>query len=205
MTYQAAPVCPSCQPLPGRTCDSIGHPWMVRSWPALLWQSGTELPGPFQHQFSAETTPIQVEEGDAVRLRCGQTIWAAPAEGCRVRAALAWDWVMLRPGVLALADPIGLVTNLRLQDAAGQELPADESLRRLNRLLHAIDWQACVLRALPEEPAAGAEPAGWPVFSPDAAAPAAAAAAAQARPPVPATRAGPRRATPAPRLRGRVA
>ena len=63
-------------------------------------------------------------------------------------AGVAWDWVEVQEGVVAMADPLGLVTNLKLLDAKGEALSAFEVAVRLNGLVHALPWQNEVQRAL---------------------------------------------------------
>ena len=51
-------------------------------------------------------------------------------------------------GVVAMADPLGVVTNLKLLDARGEALSPFEVAVRLNGLVHALPWQNEVQRAL---------------------------------------------------------
>jgi hypothetical protein len=76
----------------------------------------------------------------------GQTVWAASAaEGA---AGMAWDWVQIARGVVAMADPMLVITNLRLLGSAGEVLTAHESACFLNELVSALPWQREVQRAL---------------------------------------------------------
>jgi hypothetical protein len=56
--------------------------------------------------------------------------------------------VQLHQGVVAMADPMGLVTNLMLLDARGEPIPALKATLRLNEIVHALPWQTEVERAL---------------------------------------------------------
>jgi hypothetical protein len=76
----------------------------------------------------------------------GQTLWADASE--RHSAGLAWDWVEIQDGVVAMADPLGLVTNIRLLDANGTELTDMEAAVQLNQLVHELPWQRVVKRTL---------------------------------------------------------
>lgn len=76
----------------------------------------------------------------------GQTLWADP-DGEHA-AGVAWDWIELRQGVYALADPLGLVSNLQFVDANGSALTPWETTRRLNELVRSLPWQAEVRRVL---------------------------------------------------------
>jgi len=58
------------------------------------------------------------------------------------------DWVEVQDGVVALADPFGLVTNLQLTDAEGHPLPSMQATIHLNEIVHTLPWQSEVQRAL---------------------------------------------------------
>lgn len=61
---------------------------------------------------------------------------------------MAWDWVQIACGVVAIADPMSVVTNVRLIGDEGEVLTAMESARFLNELVRALPWQQEVQRAL---------------------------------------------------------
>ncbi|HEY6512220.1 MAG TPA: DUF4902 domain-containing protein [Burkholderiaceae bacterium] len=84
--------------------------------------------------------------GDQVSRTSGQTIWAAAAADCP--AGMAWDWIQLSAGVVAMADPLSVVTNLRLVNTDGDTLTQLESLRCLNEVVHTLPWQDEVERVL---------------------------------------------------------
>jgi len=84
--------------------------------------------------------------GDHVSRTAGQTIWAGHSENGD--AGMAWDWVQLSRGIVAMADPMSVITNLRLLGPEGEELTAVESALHLNELVHALPWQDEVERAL---------------------------------------------------------
>jgi hypothetical protein len=115
--------------------------WIVCAWPPVLWQadSASRL-----HLVHLGTRVLHY--GDDAGPCTGQTLWG---EATRDRSAgVAWDWVELQQGVVAMADPLGLVTNLKLLDAKGEALSAFEVAVRLNGLVHALPWQNEVQRAL---------------------------------------------------------
>jgi len=116
-------------------------PWTVRAWPPLLCQVNNLRPLMLRHLGTRVTNP-----GDQVSRTSGQTIWAAAAaEG---QAGMAWDWIQLPAGVVAMADPLSVVTNLRLVNTEGDTLTALESLRCLNEVVHTLPWQDEVERVL---------------------------------------------------------
>ncbi len=79
----------------------------------------------------------------------GQTIWGGCSDDGE--AGVAWDWVQISSDVVAMADPMSVVTNLRLIGHEGEVLTALESARFLNEIVHALPWQSEVQRALQVE------------------------------------------------------
>ena len=62
----------------------------------------------------------------------------------------AWDWVLITRGVVAMADPMSVISNLRLVGDQGEVLTAQQSARFLNEIVRALPWQSEVQRALGE-------------------------------------------------------
>lgn len=117
-------------------------PWSLRAWPQLLWQAGQSA-GLQLHHLGTRITTVG---GDLSPGPAGQTMWGArAAEG---EAGVAWDWVQLSRGVVAMADPMSVVTNLRLVSEDGEELSTMEALRLLNSMVRQLPWQSEVARAL---------------------------------------------------------
>jgi hypothetical protein len=116
-------------------------PWTLHAWPTLLWQVGKQIPLQMHHLGTQIINP-----GDAMFRTVGQTIWAWHGEEGDV--GLAWDWVQLTRGVVAMADPMAVVTNLRLVGHEGEALTAFESARHINCIVHGLPWQHEVERAL---------------------------------------------------------
>ena len=94
-----------------------------------------------QHLGTQITNP-----GDAVFRTVGQTLWAWHDDDGDV--GIAWDWVQLTRGVVAMADPMAVVTNLRLVGEEGEVLTAVEAARHFNVIVHSLPWQQEVERAL---------------------------------------------------------
>jgi hypothetical protein len=106
-----------------------------------LWQAGRESQLRFHHLSTRVTLP-----GDRMSRTSGQTIWGGHSEDGE--AGVAWDWVQISSDVVAMADPMSVVTNLRLVGHEGEVLTALESARFLNEIVHALPWQTEVQRAL---------------------------------------------------------
>ncbi|MCU0918901.1 MAG: hypothetical protein MUF08_01150 [Burkholderiaceae bacterium] len=95
----------------------------------------------FHHLSTRVTLP-----GDKMSRTAGQTIWGGQSEDGE--AGVAWDWVQIAGDVVAMADPMSVVTNLRLVGEEGEVLTALECARFLNEIVHALPWQGEVQRAL---------------------------------------------------------
>jgi hypothetical protein len=106
-----------------------------------LWQVDKLQPLLLRHLGTRVTNP-----GDQVSRVSGQTIWATSA--ANGQAGMAWDWIQLSAGVVAMADPLSVVTNLRLVNPDGDALSPLESMRHLNEVVHALPWQGEVERVL---------------------------------------------------------
>jgi hypothetical protein len=84
--------------------------------------------------------------GDAVSPCSGQTLWGDAND--QQSAGVAWDWIELQRGVVAMADPMGLVTNLKLLDDRGEALSSAQAAVQLHQMVYALPWQSEVQRAL---------------------------------------------------------
>lgn len=116
--------------------------WSLRAWPPLLWQAGQERRVEFHHL----DTRIASFDSRRAGGTAGQTVWAGHAE--QGEAGVAWDWVQIAHGVVALADPMSVITNVRLIGDEGEVLTALQAARFLNELVHELPWQQQVQRAL---------------------------------------------------------
>ncbi len=115
--------------------------WIVYAWPRVLCET--------QHVPSLQLAHLSTQvlvAGDAENPAMGQTLWQG-AEGCAI-AGVAWDWVSLPPGLVAMVDPMALITNLQFVNRAGEVLAPLESARQLNEIVHALPWQYEVQRVL---------------------------------------------------------
>jgi len=115
--------------------------WIVYAWAPLLWQASAS---PRLHLVHLGTRVLTF--GDAESPCSGQTLWGDDSE--EHAAGVAWDWVELLQGVVAMSDPLGMVTNLRLIDSRGDVLSQTQVAVHLQPLVHALPWQKEVRRAL---------------------------------------------------------
>ena len=115
--------------------------WIVYAWPPVLCQASS---APQLHLVHLGTRVLTF--GDEAGPCSGQTLWGDASEDRS--AGVAWDWVELQEGVVAMSDPLGMVTNLRLLDARGEALSQIQVAAHLHQLVHALPWQTEVQRAL---------------------------------------------------------
>lgn len=118
--------------------------WNVDVWPPILWQADSV---PQLQLVHLETNVTNA--GDDEEPSSGQTVWGGPSLGGT--AGVAWDWVQMPPGVVAMVDPLTVITNLRLLGPRGQVLSALQAAPHLNEIVHALPWQDEVRRALQRE------------------------------------------------------
>jgi hypothetical protein len=115
--------------------------WIVYAWAPVLWQADR---APRLNLVHLGTHVLTFGDDDAP---CsGQTLWGDHSEECA--AGVAWDWVEVRQGVVAMSDPLGMITNLRFLDAHGEVMSQTQVAVHLQPLVHALPWQSEVERAL---------------------------------------------------------
>ena len=115
----------------------IATPWTLRAWPPLMRNVRGTNDMHFEHLSTRVTSP-----GD----RVGQTMWGSRcADG---ECGVAWDWVELPGHAVAMADPMAVVTNIRLLGDTGEVLTAQQAALYLNEIVHALPWQEEVQRVL---------------------------------------------------------
>jgi hypothetical protein len=86
-------------------------------------------------------------DGGGIQPTQGQTLWRRKDELGRL-CGLAWDWVRMPAGTVAIVDPMALITNLQFVSQRGEVLAPLESVRQLNEIVYALPWQDEVQRAL---------------------------------------------------------
>jgi hypothetical protein len=134
-------------PFIDRARPPMSPAWTLRAWPPVLWQADRHVPLHFVHRDTRVSTPGDTAASPGTTGAAGQTVWVGPL-GDGEQAGVAWDWVQLSPGVLAIADPMAVVTNLRLLGPDGEVLTAWQAARHLNAMVHGLPWQGEVERVL---------------------------------------------------------
>ena len=115
--------------------------WTVGAWPPVLWQPEKDAPPHFVHLGTHVAARFNADWP-----RTGQTVWGGRAG--ETAAGLSWDWIEVCDGIVAIADPMMMITNLRLLGPDGEVLTAHEIAPHLNDIVHRLPWQNEVLQAI---------------------------------------------------------
>lgn len=114
--------------------------WEITSWPGVLWKvPASRAVWPVFHHMGSDVRPDSDEYGRAV----GDTVWAARIDDDQI-FGLAWEWIEVKPGVPAIRDPNGFVSNVKLVSQDGDDLGELQSVVCLNGIVHSTDWQDTV-------------------------------------------------------------
>ncbi len=115
--------------------------WSLRAWPPIYWHSG-QAPSLELHHLGTCVTDVDEHQ----RATAGQTIWGG--SGAEGDAGMAWDWVRMPLGMVAMADPMCVVSNLCILNDLGEVLSASKAALVLNEIVYSLPWQTEVRRAI---------------------------------------------------------
>jgi hypothetical protein len=118
------------------------HAWQVLTWPRAFFT-------PTQWRaFVSRTRLLEASRIDAdASQNCseGIALWGLIEPERKV--GMAWDWREVKRGVLALSDPMRIVSNVMLVDSEGKCMPQSARLLHLNNAIASLCWQPAVMRA----------------------------------------------------------
>lgn len=115
--------------------------WNTLALPDVAWPQRRSLPARFRH---LHTTVEPME--DTVAQEIGYTAWQSVDGGHPVR--LGWDWALIDGGVVVVANPMSIHSNLRFTDDSGGPLMECRAVVQLHAIVHALPWQAAILKTL---------------------------------------------------------
>lgn len=113
--------------------------WMIKSWPIIDWFPPSPEDG--WPSFLHMSTHVR-QERRGTEPCVGNTVWVGSIDG--VYAGLAWEWVELRAGVLMLADPNSIITNIQVVGAGRRVVDPLDAAVSLSVILHGLPWQGSV-------------------------------------------------------------
>ena len=115
--------------------------WALNSWPTVFWRTNSRRRPRFMHLVTRVTSSPTI--GGPCQ---GHTVWGQlSGDG---DAGLAWDWVEVATGVVAMVDPMSVVTNMQLLSLDGRILPTTEAALHINQFVRRLPWQEEVRRLL---------------------------------------------------------
>ncbi len=123
------------------TDHPVAPPLTLYSWPTVFWRANSSRKPRFRH-LATRVTNVAGIPG-----RCsGHTLWGRFCDDGD--AGLAWDWVEVGSGVVAMVDPMQVVTNMRLLSGDGQVLTPSDAALHFNQFVRRLPWQEEVRRLL---------------------------------------------------------
>ena len=117
--------------------------WAIASLPVVY--CSTELSDKVPSSMRPVEAKVHLRE-DAPGLSSGQTTWVCEHNGALM--ALGWEWVEFRRGVVILADPMAILSNMQFLTYNGVVCPESQKVIALNGIVHALPWQAHVSAVL---------------------------------------------------------
>ena len=109
--------------------------WQIAAWDQVgisvdQWDHLSET-----LQYLGSSSGVTEKHG----LRSGQTAWGVHiTEGGDI--GLAWDWLEVRPGVVAMADPMTVLSNVVLLEN-GEPVAPSKLILHLNNAIFSLPWQ----------------------------------------------------------------
>lgn len=113
-------------------------PWAVTSMP-MVWLEACD-PVSVARSFRLVSFTAQSDPAASDTVRHGQVLWASRLQ--RSEVAIAWDWVELPKKIIAMADPMQIVSNIQIRHAQDRWMNERHRILWLNDLVHALPWQA---------------------------------------------------------------
>jgi hypothetical protein len=112
--------------------------WQIASWnnvsvPLAEWNESIGL-------LCHLGTSSHIDEKES-GLRYGQAVWGICARGDKW-VGIAWDWREIRRGVVAMSDPMTVLSNLVFLDEAGRPVDSFKRVLHLNNAVFSLNWQA---------------------------------------------------------------
>jgi hypothetical protein len=121
----------------------------IPAWQLISWKPVLATVPEFRRAV-VEMRPFAESDGEAApNRRQGQALWAARHQGQLL--GLAWDWAEVCDHVVALRDPMGVLSNVSLVDEQGELLDEGARIVCLNSAIHELDWQ-CHVRGVSRAP-----------------------------------------------------
>jgi hypothetical protein len=82
---------------------------------------------------------------DRDRTHLGEVLWGIELKGdadSSRMVGICWEWREVIPNVLALSNPLGILSNIRLKDERGELVAASTLVLHLNAAVSRFTWQS---------------------------------------------------------------
>ncbi len=85
---------------------------------------------------------------DSEHTHLGEVLWGVEVKaGCSNRMlGVCWEWREVIPNVVALSNPLGIQSNVRLKDEAGALVTPAKLVLHLNAAVSGFRWQGRLIR-----------------------------------------------------------
>lgn len=86
---------------------------------------------------------VSIREGESTRTRrLGETLWGVDLHEGTI--GIAWEWGEVSEGIVALVDPLTILSNVCLVTDDGVSISSDELILHLNCAVNNLRWQPSV-------------------------------------------------------------
>jgi hypothetical protein len=128
-------------------------PMTIPAWQVISWSPVVTTVPAFEREIAKLRhlgTSVHTEELEN-GLRQGQVLWGVDEPSYAI--GIAWDWAEVREDVVAVVDPMKVLSNVTLVDENGVCLNESSRIVYLNSAIHELRWQEgiCGPRALFDE------------------------------------------------------
>lgn len=118
----------------------------IHGWQVIMWSRVALKPRDLvklTRRFTHHGTSLQL--GRSGGHRSGTTTWCC--EYMEQRLGLVWEWVAVSPALIALANPMVVVSNVDLLNDHDQEVDSSLRLTSLHRVIYNLAWQQHIVSA----------------------------------------------------------
>ena len=113
----------------------------IPAWQVISWSPVVTTVEAFEREVAKlrhlGTTVHEAESGGGQRQ--GQVLWGVDEPSHEI--GIAWDWAEVRADVVALVDPMKVLSNVTLVDDDGVCLDDSRRIVHLNNAIHGLQWQ----------------------------------------------------------------
>ena len=88
-------------------------------------------------------------DGDSDHTNLGEVLWGIRLDGSNGSGRMlgvCWEWREVIPNVVALSNPLGIQSNVRLKDEAGALVTPAKLVLHLNAAVSGFRWQGRLIR-----------------------------------------------------------